>query len=74
MATSKELTPLYAESINMLNGLADDKVDRYLEEYLKIVPLFEVDVVEIVTLYVVHPEEVFDEPDREAIRELRRAR
>ena len=46
---SKELILLYAESINMLDGLADDKVDRYLEEHLKIVPLFEVDMAEVVT-------------------------
>ena len=53
-STNKELTPLYAESINMLDGLADDEVDRYLDEHLKIVPLFEVDVAEAVTPYVVH--------------------
>ena len=35
--------------------------------------LFEVDVTEVVTPYVVHLEEIFDEPDREAIRELRQA-
>ena len=29
--TKKDLTPIYAESINMLAGLAEDEVDRYLE-------------------------------------------
>ena len=42
--------PLYAESINMMDGLADEEVDRYLEEHPKIVPLYEVDVAEVVTL------------------------
>ena len=69
--TSKELSPLYAKSINMLDGLANDKVDRYLDEHPKIIPLFEVDVAEAVTPYIVHSNEGFDEPDREAIRELR---
>ena len=55
--TSKELMPLYAESINMLEGLADEEVDRYLDEHPKIVPLFMVDVVEVVTPYIVKPEE-----------------
>ena len=70
---SKELILLYAESINMLDGLADDEVDQYLEEHVKIVPLFEVDVVEAVTPYVIHQESEFDEPDHEAILELRQA-
>ena len=69
--TSKDLTLLYAESINMLDGLADDEVDRYLEEHPKIVPLFEVDVAKAVTPYVTHRESEFDEPDQETIRELR---
>ena len=68
---TKDATPLYAESIYMLDGLADEEVDRYLEEHPKIISLFEVDVAEAVTLYIVQPEEVGKEPDRDAIRELR---
>ena len=68
---SKERTPLYAESINMLKGLTIEEVDRYLDEHRKLIPLFEVDVVEAVTPYVAHPYKVFDEPNREAIWELR---
>ena len=71
--TSKELTPLYVESINMLDGLTDDKVDRYLDEHPKIVPLFEVDMAEAVTSYLTYRGKEFDEPDQEAIRELRQA-
>ena len=54
VGTTKQLTPQYTESINMLDGFSDDEVDRYLEEHPKIVPLFEVDVTEVVTLYVTH--------------------
>ena len=53
VSMSKELIPLYAKSINMLDGLSDDQVNQYLEEHPKIVPLFEVDIAEAVTLYVV---------------------
>ena len=41
-----------------------------MEKNLKIVPLFEVDVVEAIMLYVTNREEETDEPDLEAIREL----
>ena len=58
---------LYAESINMLDGLADDEVERYLEEHPKIVPLFEVDVAKAITLYVTYREKEFDEPEQEEI-------
>ena len=45
----------------MFEGLANDEVDRYLDEHPKIVTLFEVDIAEAVTPHVVHLEEVFDE-------------
>ena len=70
---SKEVMSLYAKNINMLDGLADKEVDRHLDEHPRIVPLFEVDVAEAVTPYFVQQEEVGEEPDRDAIRELRQA-
>ena len=63
MGTSKELTPLFAESINMLEGLTDKEVHHYLDKYPRIFPLFEVDIAEVVTPYIVQPEEVGDELD-----------
>ena len=71
--TSKQLTPLYAEWINMLNGLVDEEVDQYLKELPKIVLLFKVDVSEAVTPYINSREEDIGDPDPEAIRELRKA-
>ena len=53
----------------MLDSLADDEVDRYLDEHSKIVPLFEVDIAKAVTRYVNYQGKEFDEPDQEAIRE-----
>ena len=57
----------------MLEGLADEEVDRYLEEHPKIVPLFEVDITKAVVPYVTNLGKESDEPDQEAIRELRQA-
>ena len=62
---------MYAESINMLDGLPDEEIDRYLEEHPKIIPLFEVDITAAVRPYITSPES--DEPDQEAFRELRQA-
>ena len=56
-----------------MDGLGDEEVDRYLEEHPKIVPLFEVDITEAMTPYVTNQEKESDEPDQEAIRELRQA-
>ena len=67
--TRKEVTLLYVEGINMLEGFPDEEVDRYLEEHPKILPLFEVDITSAVRPYITSPES--DEPDQEAIRDLR---
>ena len=56
----------------MLEGLPNEEVDHYLEEHPKIVPLFEVDITAAVRPYIMSPES--DEPDQEAIGELRQAR
>ena len=50
VATTKGITPLYAEGIDILEGLVDAEVNRYVEENPKIVPLFEIDVIEAVGL------------------------
>ena len=57
----------------MLEGLANEEVDRYLDQNPRIVPLFEVDVAEVVSPYIVHPDDVGEEPDRDAIRKLHQA-
>ena len=62
---------LYAETINMLDGLAYDEIDRYLDEQPKIVPLFKIDVAEAVTSCVAHREDEFAEPNQKVILELR---
>ena len=53
----------------MLEGLADEEIDRYMEEHPRIVPLFEVDITTTVEPYVTMSEPT--EPDEAAIQELR---
>ena len=57
----------------MLDGLADEEVNRYLDEHPKIVSLFEVDITEAIIPYVMSLGKESDEPDQEAIQELRQA-
>ena len=37
-STINDTTLLYVEGVHMFNGLADEEVDQYLEENLKIIP------------------------------------
>ena len=69
----KDVTQLYAESMIVLEELADEEVDGYLEENPRLVPLFEVDVEEAVSPYIVQTEDAGEEPNKNAIRELRQA-
>ena len=47
----KEIAPLYAEEIHMLEGLEDEELERYLDENPRIVPRFEIDVGETTDSY-----------------------
>ena len=68
------MTSLYAKDINMLEGL-DDELKNYLAENPRIVPLFDIDVIETVGAYttpvIVRDEE--GEPDTEILMEFHRA-
>ena len=75
MAQPKNITPLHAEGINMLEGVDDAELDTYLEEHPRIILLFEIDVIETATDYVRHTtslEEAY-ELDPTSIMELNRA-
>ena len=38
----KAITPLYAEEVNMLEGMDETELKAYLDENPRIVPLFEI--------------------------------
>ena len=38
-------SPVYAEGVHMLDGLADEEVEDFLEDHPTIVPLFEINAV-----------------------------
>ena len=54
--------PLYAESVNMMKGLDDGELNLYFDENRKIIPLFEIDVVEIIAPYISNEEKDADVP------------
>ena len=55
--------PLYAEVVNMMEGLDEGEVNQYFEENPNIIPLFEIDVADIITPYITNEGkegEIFD--------------
>ena len=58
--------PLYAEAVNMMEGLDEGEVNQYFEENPKIILLYEIDVVDIITPYIVNEEKDTDISDTEA--------
>ena len=75
-AQPKGMTPLYAEDINMLEGVHDAELEAYLDDHLRIVPLFEIDIIETIADYAPPTtlQEEAHEPELESIMELSRAR
>ena len=52
MATQpKGITPLYAEDINILEGVDDTELEAYLDDHSRIIALLEIDVIETVADY-----------------------
>ena len=70
----KATTPLYAKGVHMLDNLADDEVDNFLEDHPKIVPLFDIDIMETINPYVSEPisgeRDIGREPDPKSVNEL----
>ena len=58
----------------MMEGLEDNEIEQYLEENPKIIPLFEIDVVEIITPYIsnenIGTEEQPQQEDPKSLKEL----
>ena len=65
-----ECMPLYAQFVNM-EGLGDGEENQYFEENPKIIPLFEIDVVEIIKPYLGNEDKEVDVPvDDKTLMEL----
>jgi hypothetical protein len=65
---AKALAPLYAESVNMLEGLTEEEATSYFSENPTIVPLYEIDIIK-----EAEPYQVGDDTE-EGVIELGRAR
>ena len=50
LTTPHNTMPLYAEGVHMLDGIADKKVDDFLEDHPTIIRLFEIDTVSAVSI------------------------
>ena len=48
---TRQCLPIHVEFVNMMEGLDDGEKHQYFEDNPKIIPLFEVDIVEIMTPY-----------------------
>ena len=74
LPTPCNTTPLYAEGVHMLDRLADEEVDEFLEDHPTIIPLFEINAISAVDTPLddeVTEETLFhDEPDSTTIVEL----
>ena len=71
----KDISPLYAVEIHMLEGLEDEELECYLDENPRIIPLFEIDVRGTTDSYAspIGSTGHDDEPREEALVELQRA-
>ena len=78
LTTPHNTTPLYAEGVHMLDGLADEEVDDFLEDHPTIIPLFEIDAISAVGRpldeFVTEETIPHDEPNSTTIAELRHTR
>ena len=74
-APTKAITPFYAEEINMFEGPDDMELETYLDENPRIVPLFEIDVLETASEQISTSAPNNDDyrPDPESVLELSKA-
>ena len=56
--TSKQCLPIHAEAVNMIKGLDEVEENLFFNDNPKIIPLFEVDILQALTPYVDSQEEL----------------
>ena len=70
ITTSRQCLPIHAEVVNMMEGLDETEEKHYFNENPKIIPLFEVDIVQALTPYVEdHPDTIL--VDEQTLKEIR---
>ena len=58
ITTSKQCLPVHTEAVNMMEGLDEVEENHYFNDNPKIIPLFEVDILQALTPYVDSQEEL----------------
>ena len=70
ITTSRQCLPIHAEAVNMMEGLDEIEEKQYFNDNPKIIPLFEVDIVQALTPYVEdHPDTIL--VDEQTLKEIR---
>ena len=72
ISTSRQYLPVHAKAVNMMEGLDEAEEDQYFEDNPKIIPLFEVNIIQTLTSYM--GEEDKEEKihvDEKTLKELR---
>ena len=65
---SKQCLPVHAEAVNIMEGLDEVEENHYFNDNPKIIPLFEVDILQVQTPYVDSQELPLDEQTMKEIR------
>ena len=52
VSTNRQCLPIHAKAVNMMEGLDETEENHYFNDNLKIIPLFEVDILQALTSYV----------------------
>ena len=69
ITTSKQCLPIHAEAVNMMEGLDEVEENHYFNDNPKIIPLFEVDILQALTPYMDSQEEL--PLDEQTMKEIR---
>ena len=70
ITTSRQCLPIHAEAVNMMEGLDEIEEKQYFNDNAKIIPLFEVDIVQALTPYVEEQPDTVP-VDEQTLKEIR---
>ena len=70
ITTSRQCLPIHVEVVNMMEGLEEIEEKQYFNDNPKIIPLFEVDIVQALTPYVEEQPDIVP-VDEQTLQEIR---